>query len=171
MFWWERDPTEPDPEPEELDTPEEEFHMAPESALTEPCLIPTDIEDSLSSSSTSSDEFPDERPPRQLSAHPSLRMSTRDTELRTRAPVAFDGSIKKALRLLHSVKAYFTVNTTVYNTDEMKVVTALAYRRKGGPHPGQIHSIKYAKEGQPSMALGPTLRKNLGTCLFQPTQA
>jgi hypothetical protein len=63
-FWWERDPTQPDPEPEEPDTPEEEFHMAPELAITKPCLIPTDIEDSSSSTSTSSsDEFPEERPP------------------------------------------------------------------------------------------------------------
>jgi hypothetical protein len=46
MFWWERDPTKPDPEPEELNTLEEEFHAAPELALTEPCLIPTNIEDS-----------------------------------------------------------------------------------------------------------------------------
>jgi hypothetical protein len=65
MFWWERDPTQPDPEPEESDTPEEEFHVVPESAITEPRLIPTDIEDSSSSTSTSSsDEFPEERPPR-----------------------------------------------------------------------------------------------------------
>jgi hypothetical protein len=63
MFWWERDPTKPDPELEELDTLEDEFHAASELALTEPHLIPTDIEDSLSSSSNSSDEFPDERPP------------------------------------------------------------------------------------------------------------
>jgi hypothetical protein len=63
-FWWERDPTQPDTEPEEPDTPEEEFHMAPESAITKPCLIPTDIEDSSSFTSTSSsDEFPEERPP------------------------------------------------------------------------------------------------------------
>jgi hypothetical protein len=63
-FWWERDPTQPDPEPEELDTLEEEFHATPESAITEPRLIPTDIEDSSSSTSTSSsDEFPEERPP------------------------------------------------------------------------------------------------------------
>jgi hypothetical protein len=131
MFWWERDPTKPDPEPEEPDTPEKEFHVAPESALTKPCLIPTDIKDSSSSSSTSSDKFPDERPPQQLSAHPSLRMSTHDTELCARAPVAFDGSIKKASRWLHSVKAYFTVNATVYNTDEKKVVTALTYMTEG----------------------------------------
>jgi hypothetical protein len=98
-FWWERDPTKPDPEPEEPDTPEEEYHMAPESApiVTEPYLIPTDIEDSSSSSSTSSDRFPDKRPPCQLSTHPGLRMSTRDTELHAGAPVAFDGNIKKAL--------------------------------------------------------------------------
>jgi len=68
MFWWERDPTEPD-----LEEPEEEYHMAPDLTSAKPCLIPTDIEDS--SSSTSSDEFPDKRPPHQLSAHPSLRMS------------------------------------------------------------------------------------------------
>jgi len=34
-FWWERDPTQPDPEPEEPDTPEEESHAAPESAITD----------------------------------------------------------------------------------------------------------------------------------------
>jgi hypothetical protein len=113
-FWWERDSTEADPEPEEPDTPEEEFHVAPKLALTKPCLIPTDIKDSSSSSSTSSNKFPDERPPQQLSTHPSL-----------------NGSIKKALRWLHSVKAYFTVNATVYNTNEKKVVTALAYMMEG----------------------------------------
>jgi hypothetical protein len=131
MFWWERDPTEPNPEPEELDTPEEEFHMAPESAITEPRLISTDIEDSSSSSSTSSDEFPDERLPQQLSAHPSLRMSSRDTKLHAGAPVVFDGSIKKASQWLHSIKAYFAVNATVYNTDKKKVITALAYMTEG----------------------------------------
>jgi hypothetical protein len=130
-FWWERDPTEPNSESEEPDTPEEEFHTAPELAPTEPCLIPTDIEDSLSSNSTSSDEFPDERPPRQLLAHPSLRMSTHDTKLRAGAPIAFNGSIKKASQWLHSVKAYFAVNTTVYNTDEKKVITALTYMTEG----------------------------------------
>jgi hypothetical protein len=133
-FWWERDPTQPDPEPEEPDTPEEEFHTAPKSAITEPRLIPTDIEDSSSSTSTSSsDEFPEERPPRQLSAHPSLRMShaTKEVELRTGAPVAFDGNIRKASCWLHSVKAYFTVNAMVYSTDEKKVVTALAYMTEG----------------------------------------
>jgi hypothetical protein len=133
IFWWERDPTQPDPEPEEPDTLEEEFHAAPESAITKPRLIPTDIEDSSSTSSTSSDEFPEERPPRQLSAHPSLRMShaTKEVELRAGAPVAFDGNIRKASRWLHSVKAYFTVNATVYSTDEKKVVTALAYMTEG----------------------------------------
>jgi len=134
MFWWERDPTQPDPEPEEPDTPEEEFHAAPELAITKPHLIPTDIEDSSSSTSTSSsDKFPDERPPRQLSAHPSLRMShtTKEVELRARAPVAFDGNIRKALRWLHSVKAYFTVNAVVYSSHKKKVVTALAYMTEG----------------------------------------
>jgi hypothetical protein len=99
MFWWERDPTEPDPEPEEPDTLEEEYHTAPESAptVTKPHLISTDIEDSLSSSSTSSDEFPDKRPPHQLSTHPSLRMSTRNTKLHAGAPIAFDGKVRKAL--------------------------------------------------------------------------
>jgi len=134
MFWWERDPTQPDPEPEEPDTPEEEFHVAPESATTKPRLIPTDIEDSLSFTSTSSsDEFPEERPPRQLSAHPSLRMShvTKEVELHAGAPVAFDGNIRKASRWLHSVKVYFTVNAAVYSTDEKKVVTALTYMTEG----------------------------------------
>jgi hypothetical protein len=132
-FWWERDPTQPDPEPEELDTPEEEFHTAPKSAITEPCLIPTDIEDSSSSSSTSSNEFPDERPPQQLSAHPSLMMShtTKEVELHAGAPVAFDSNIRKASRWLHSIKVYFTVNATVYSTDEKKVVTALAHMTEG----------------------------------------
>jgi hypothetical protein len=32
---------------------------------------------------------------------------------------------------LHSVKAYFTVNATVYNTDRKKVVTTLAYMMEG----------------------------------------
>jgi hypothetical protein len=108
--------------------------MAPESAFTEPHLIPTDIEDSLSSTSTSSsDEFPDERPPRQLSAHPSLRMShtTKEVELHAGAPVAFDGNIRKALHWLHSIKAYFAVNAAVYSTDEKKVVTALTYMTEG----------------------------------------
>jgi hypothetical protein len=133
MFWWERNPTKPDPDPEEPDTLEEEYHVAPKSApvVTKPCLIPTYIKDSSSSSSTSSDEFPDKRPPCQLSAHPSLRMSTRDTELHAGAPVAFDGSSKKALQWLYSVKAYFTVNTTIYNTNEKKVITALAYMTEG----------------------------------------
>jgi hypothetical protein len=134
MFWWERDPTQPDPEPEELDTPEEEFHVAPESVITKPHLIPTDIEDSSSSTLTSSsDEFPEERPPRQLSAHPSLRMShvTKEVKLRAGAPVAFDGNIRKASQWLHSIKAYFTVNAAVYSTDEKKVVTALAYMTEG----------------------------------------
>jgi hypothetical protein len=134
MFWWERDPTQPDPEPEEPDALEEEFHAAPESAISEPRLIPTDITDSLSSTSTSSsDEFPEERPPRQLSAHPSLRMShvTKEVKLRTGAPVAFDGNIRKASHWLHSVKAYFTVNAAVYSTDEKKVVTALTYMMEG----------------------------------------
>jgi hypothetical protein len=58
-------------------------------------------------------------------------MSTHDTELHAGAPVAFDGSIKKASQWLHSVKAYFTVNATVYNTDEKKVITALAYMMEG----------------------------------------
>jgi hypothetical protein len=130
-FWWERDPTQPDPEPEELDTPEEEFHAAPELAITKPRLIPTDIEDSSSSTSTSSsDEFPEERPPRQLSAHPSLRMShvTKEVKLCAGAPVAFDGNVRKASHWLHSVKAYFTVNTAVYSTDEKKVVTAVTIK-------------------------------------------
>jgi hypothetical protein len=108
--------------------------MAPESAITEPCLIPTDIEDSSSSTSTSSsDEFPEERPPQQLSGHPSLRMShvTKEVELHAGAPVAFDGNIRKASRWLHSVKVYFTVNAAVYSTNEKKVVTALAYMTEG----------------------------------------
>jgi hypothetical protein len=56
MFWWERDPTLPDSEPEELDK-EEEYHAAPDLDIVEgkPHLIPTDIKDSSSSSSTSSD--------------------------------------------------------------------------------------------------------------------
>jgi hypothetical protein len=58
-------------------------------------------------------------------------MSTCDTKLCAGALVAFDGSIKKASRWLHSVKAYFTVNATVYNTDEKKVVTTLAYMTEG----------------------------------------
>jgi len=99
--------------------------------VAEPHLIPTDIEDSSSSSSTSSDEFPDERPPQQLSAHPSLRISTRDTKLHARTPIAFDSNIKKALQWLYSVKAYFAVNATIYNTNEKKVVTALAYMTEG----------------------------------------
>jgi hypothetical protein len=32
---------------------------------------------------------------------------------------------------LHSVKAYFTVNATVYNTNEKKVIIALAYMTEG----------------------------------------
>jgi hypothetical protein len=51
-----------------------------------------------------------------------------------------------------------------------KLSPPLPIWQKGLPHLGQIRSIKYAKEGWPSMALGPTLRKNLGTCLFQPMQ-
>jgi hypothetical protein len=107
--------------------------VAPELALTEPHLISTDIEDSSSSSSTSSDKFPDERPPRQLSAHPSLRMShtTKEVELHAGAPVAFDGNIRKASHWLHSIKAYFTINAAVYSTDEKKVVTTLAYMIEG----------------------------------------
>jgi hypothetical protein len=58
-------------------------------------------------------------------------MSTCDTKLHAGAPVAFDGSIKKASWWLHSVKVYFTVNTMVYNTDEKKVVTTLAYMTEG----------------------------------------
>jgi hypothetical protein len=134
MFWWERDHTQPDPEPEEPDTPEEEFHAAPELAITEPRLIPTDIEDSSSSTSTSSsDKFPEERPPRQLSAHPSLRMShtTKEVELHAGAPITFDSNIRKASRWLHSIKAYFTINAVVYSTDEKKVVTALTYMTEG----------------------------------------
>jgi hypothetical protein len=56
---------------------------------------------------------------------------TKEVELRAGAPVAFDGNIRKALRWLHSVKAYFTVNAAVYSTDEKKVVTALAYMMEG----------------------------------------
>jgi hypothetical protein len=51
--------------------------------------------------------------------------TTKEVELCARAPVAFDGNIRKASRWLHSIKAYFTVNTAVYSTDEKKVVTAL----------------------------------------------
>jgi hypothetical protein len=58
-------------------------------------------------------------------------MSTHESELHAGAPVAFDSSIKKASRWLHSIKAYFAVNITIYNTDEKKVVTALAYMTKG----------------------------------------
>jgi hypothetical protein len=108
--------------------------MAPKSAITKPRLNPTDIEDSSSSTSTSSsDEFPEERPPRQLSAHPSLRMShaTKEVELHAGAPVAFNGNIRKASCWLHSVKAYFTINAAVYSTNEKKVVTALAYMMEG----------------------------------------
>jgi len=107
--------------------------MAPDPDIVEgePCLIPTDIEDSSSSSSTSSNEFPEERPPRQLSAHPSLRMSTRDIELQAGASITFNRNIKKAAHWLYSVKAYFAVNATIYNTDEKKVVTALAYMMEG----------------------------------------
>jgi hypothetical protein len=117
MYWWERDPTVPDPEPEEPDK-EEEYHMAPDPDIVEgePHLVPTDIKDSLSSSSTSSDEFPKERPPQQLSAHPSLRMSTRDVELQAGTPATFDGSIKKAMCWLYSIKAYFAINVSIYNT-------------------------------------------------------
>jgi len=141
--------------------------VAPKSAITEPRLIPTDIEDSLSSSSTSSDEFPEERPPRQLSAHPSLRMShtTKEVELRTGAPIAFDGNIRKASRWLHSVKAYFTVNAAVYSTDEKKVVTTLAYMMEGTASSWsdtfyQLCEGRTAKYG--------TLRKNFGRCLSPP---
>jgi hypothetical protein len=56
---------------------------------------------------------------------------TKEVELRARAPVAFDGNIRKASRWLHSVKAYLTVNAAVYSTDEKKVVTALAYMTEG----------------------------------------
>jgi hypothetical protein len=131
-YWWERDPTLPDPEPEEPDE-EEEYHVAPDPNIAEgePHLIPTEIEDSTSSSSTSSDKFPKERPPRQLSTHPSLRMSTKETELWEGAPTTFDGDIKKAVSWLYSVKVYFTINATVYNSDEKKVVTALAYMTEG----------------------------------------
>jgi hypothetical protein len=58
-------------------------------------------------------------------------MSTHETELHAGAPVAFDGSIKKASRWLHSIKAYFAVNATIYNTDEKRVITALAYMTEG----------------------------------------
>jgi hypothetical protein len=57
--------------------------------------------------------------------------TTKEVELCAGAPVAFDGNIRKALRWLHSVKAYFTINTAVYSTDEKKVVTALAYMTEG----------------------------------------
>jgi hypothetical protein len=132
MYWWERNPTLPDPEPEEPDE-EEEYHAAPGLDIVEgePHLIPTNIEDSSSSSTTSSDEFPEERPPRQLSAHPSLRMSTKETELCVGTPTIFDGDTKKATHWLYSVKAYFAINATVYNTNEKKVMTTLAYMTEG----------------------------------------
>jgi hypothetical protein len=57
--------------------------------------------------------------------------TTKEVELHAGAPVAFDGNIRKASRWLHSVKAYFTVNATVYSTDEKKVVTTLAYMTEG----------------------------------------
>jgi hypothetical protein len=57
--------------------------------------------------------------------------ATKEVELHAGAPVAFDGNIRKASRWLHSVKAYFTVNATIYSTDEKKVVTALAYMMEG----------------------------------------
>jgi len=58
-------------------------------------------------------------------------LTTKEVELRARAPVVFDGNIRKASHWLHSVKAYFTVNAAVYSTDEKKVVTALAYMMEG----------------------------------------
>jgi hypothetical protein len=103
----------------------------PDIVEGEPCLIPTDIKDSLSFSSTSSIKFPKERPLRQLSAHPSLRMSTRDTELWAGAPITFNGNIKKAAHWLYSVKAYFASNATIYNTDKKKVVTTHIYMMEG----------------------------------------
>jgi hypothetical protein len=132
MYWWERDPTLPDPKLEEPDE-DEEYHVAPNPDIVEgvPHLIPIDIEDSSSSSSTSSNKFPKERPPRQLSAHPSLRMSTRDTKLWAGAPITFNGNIKKATHWLYSVKAYFAVNAIIYNTNEKKVVITLAYMMEG----------------------------------------
>jgi hypothetical protein len=57
--------------------------------------------------------------------------TTKEVKLRAGAPVAFDGNIRNALHWLHSVKAYFTVNATVYSTNEKKVVTALTYMTEG----------------------------------------
>jgi hypothetical protein len=57
--------------------------------------------------------------------------TTKEVELHARAPVAFDGNIRKASQWLHSVKVYFTVNAAVYSTNEKKVVTALAYMTEG----------------------------------------
>jgi hypothetical protein len=58
-------------------------------------------------------------------------MSTRDVELQAGAPATFNGSIKKATRWLYSIKVYFTINASIYNTKDKKVITTLMYMTEG----------------------------------------
>jgi hypothetical protein len=60
---------------------------------------------------------------------PTTTVST--LELKAGTPFQFNGDPAQARRFLFSVKTYFIMNPTVYNTDVRQVGLALAYMTEG----------------------------------------
>jgi hypothetical protein len=53
------------------------------------------------------------------------------SELKAGSPFQFNGDPSQARRFLFSVKTYFIMNPTVYNTDVRQIGLALAYMTEG----------------------------------------
>ncbi|KAG1774941.1 hypothetical protein EV702DRAFT_1236872 [Suillus placidus] len=129
-FDWERDPNKPDSDSEqEEESPLTEHHeddQIPDTFYDDQ----TDQKDE-GTTSTSSDEFPEETAPRQLAANPSFRMLTSSTkpasELKAGMLNEFSGDPGDAQRWLYSLKAFYLLNDKIYDSDAKKVGTALAY--------------------------------------------
>jgi hypothetical protein len=66
-----------------------------------------------------------------------------------------------ALCYLYSVKAYFAVNSTIYDTEQKKVITALAYIMKVLEPGLKLSMVKPMERADlPTSAHSKTLRKN-----------
>ena len=52
-------------------------------------------------------------------------MSTKATELKAALPADFSGEPSDAIRWIKAMKAYFSINSTIYTSDTDKVMTTL----------------------------------------------
>ena len=58
-------------------------------------------------------------------------MSTKATELKAALPADFSGEPSDAVRWIKAMKAYFSINSTIYTSDTDKVMTTLNKMSKG----------------------------------------